>query len=85
MSKLSLVKNIISITTGLSTGYCVNQVITNNVQPETGAEVAKAMIGTAAISSLVVAHTREHVSTMVDEMVDFYNELKTKKETPAES
>lgn len=78
MDKLGFAKLVVNYIVGTSAGYTAKEVIANNVQPESTADIAKAAVGSLVISSMVAGTAKAYVDNLVDEAIEFWNEQKNK-------
>lgn len=78
-STLGIAKLAVSYVVGTSVSHTVKEVISNNVQPETTAEVAKVIVGRLVIGTMAAAAATGYVTKNIDETVESWKEFQAKK------
>lgn len=80
-SKLEAVKFAANVVVGVSTGYCVKEVIKENMtDPDTLTETAKVMVGSGVIAAMVCDQARFYINENIDGIVDNWQKFKAKME-----
>lgn len=78
MNALVITKKVINVIVTAGTGKIVNDIITNNTDPETVADKVTYTAGSYAIGGLVAAETAKYTDAKIDEMAEKWTEFKQK-------
>jgi hypothetical protein len=70
------VKSALNLLVGTCAGWTAQDVIKNNVNPETKAHKAQVLIGSAAIGAVVHETTGKYTDRLVDELADAFKAQK---------
>jgi len=77
MTKTELAKTIVTRVAGVSTTFCVANIIKNNTTPQNKLQSAEVWVGAFALGSIVSDRVETHVSDGIDKITEAFQKAKT--------
>lgn len=79
MDKIKILKKAVTTVVGIGTAKIIREVIKNNVDTETVASMVTVTAASAAIGGAVSELTQDYTDRSIDEIVDFIQRIKDRK------
>lgn len=84
MNKIKILKKAVTTVVGIGTAKIIREVIKNNVDTETVASMVTVTAASAAIGGAVSELTQDYTDRSIDEIVDFIQKIKNRKNSKDE-
>lgn len=80
MNKLELTKNAASAVVGIGTTTIIKAIIRNNVYTRNAIDIVTIAAATFVIGSMATDATKKYLDAKIDEVVAWYNAIKTEQD-----
>jgi transcriptional regulatory protein LevR len=84
VKKIEILKKAVTTIVGIGTAKIIREVIKNNVDTETVTSMVTVTAASAAIGGAVSELTKQYTDTTIDEMVEFIQKIKNRKNSQNE-
>lgn len=84
MNKIKILKKAVTTVVGIGTAKIIREVIKNNVDTETVASMVTVTAASAAIGGAVGELTQDYTDRSIDEIVEFIQKIKNRKNSKDE-
>jgi hypothetical protein len=85
LKKIELVKKTVSLIVGIGTAKIVHEIIKNNVDTESVTSKVTVTAASTAIGGAVSELTQQYTDRQIDEIVDFFQKIKNRKNAAPET
>lgn len=76
MTKTEVTKKVVKYIVGISTGWTVGNIITNNTSPQKRRQKAEVFVGSTVIGAMVADQAEDYTDRKIDEFLAYFKPLK---------